>query len=217
MIILDYVIVVERTILFYILISIAYRFMGKREIGQLGVIDLIVSILIAELAAISIDNRHENILLGILPIVVLVVIQIGSSFVLLKNKKVRDIFDGSPSVIINKGVINFKEMVKLRYNIDDLLTQLREKQIKSIDEVEYAVLETGGKLSIFKKKEDPGDFPLPLIVDGNIENDTLKELEKSESWLVETLKKQKAKIKDVFYAFYKEKELFVIKQSEVKK
>ena len=84
---MDYLIVLERTILFYIIITVLYRFMGKREVGQLGIVDLIVSILIAELAAISIDNRTESIFLSIIPIVVLVLIQMGMAYYSLKIKK----------------------------------------------------------------------------------------------------------------------------------
>ena len=215
---MDYLIVLERTILFYIIITVLYRFMGKREVGQLGIVDLIVSILIAELAAISIDNRTESIFLSIIPIVVLVLIQMGMAYYSLKNQKVRDAFDGTPSVMINRGKINFKEMVKQRYNIDDLLTQLREQHIKSIEEVDYAILETSGKLSVFKKKDNHfGDYPLPLILDGKIQEDTLKQIQKTEKWLQKTLTEEKVNIEDIFYAFYQEKNIFIIKKEDLEK
>lgn len=215
---MDYLIVLERTILFYIIITVLYRFMGKREVGQLGIVDLIVSILIAELAAISIDNRTESIFLSIIPIVVLVLIQMGMAYYSLKNQKVRDAFDGTPSVMINRGKINFKEMVKQRYNIDDLLTQLREQHIKSIEEVDYAILETSGKLSVFKKKDNRfGDYPLPLILDGKIQEDTLKQIQKNEKWLQKTLTEEKVNIEDIFYAFYQEKNIFIIKKEDLEK
>lgn len=215
---MDYLIVLERTILFYIIITVLYRFMGKREVGQLGIVDLIVSILIAELAAISIDNRTESIFLSIIPIVVLVLIQMGMAYYSLKNQKVRDAFDGTPSVMINRGKINFKEMVKQRYNIDDLLTQLREQHIKSIEEVDYAILETSGKLSVFKKKDNRfGDYPLPLILDGKIQEDTLKQIQKTEKWLQKTLTEEKVNIEDIFYAFYQEKNIFIIKKEDLEK
>ena len=202
---MDYLVVLERTILFYIIITVLYRFMGKREVGQLGIVDLIVSILIAELAAISIDNRTESIFLSIIPIVALVLIQMGMAYYSLKNQKVRDAFDGTPSVMINRGKINFKEMVKQRYNIDDLLTQLREQHIKSIEEVDYAILETSGKLSVFKKKDNRfGDYPLPLILDGKIQEDTLKQIQKTEKWLQKTLTEEKVNIEDIMLFLKKE-------------
>ena len=215
---MDYLIVLERTILFYIIITVLYRFMGKREVGQLGIVDLIVSILIAELAAISIDNRTESIFLSIIPIVVLVLIQMGMAYYSLKNQKVSDAFDGTPSVMINRGKINFKEMVRQRYNIDDLLTQLREQHIKSIEEVDYAILETSGKLSVFKKKDNRfGDYPLPLILDGKIQEDTLRQIQKTEKWLQRTLTEEKVNIEDIFYAFYQEKNIFIIKKEDLEK
>ena len=187
--IMEYFIVLERTIIFYILITVIYRFMGKREIGQLGVIDLIVSILIAEIAAMSIDKRMDSIFLSIIPIITLVIIQVSLSYLSLKFSKIRDVFDGKPSIIINRGIVNFKEMLKQRYNLDDLLIQLREKKVRSIDEVDYAILETSGKLSVFRKKDNHfGDFPLPLILDGKIDNSALKGIKRTDVWLKIKLK-----------------------------
>lgn len=215
---MDYIIVLERTVLFYVIITFLYRFMGKREVGQLGIVDLIVSILIAELAAISIDNREESVFLSIIPIIVLVLIQIVMSYISLKNAKVRDAFDGTPSVMINRGVVNFKEMVRQRYNLDDLLTQLREQHIRTIEEVDYAILESSGKLSVFQKENNKfGDYPLPLILDGVIQPETLTQIKKSKTWIERTLKDYQVKIEDVFYAFYKDKGLYIIKKSDLEK
>lgn len=215
---MDYLIVLERTFLFYILITVLYRFMGKREVGQLGIVDLIVSILIAELAAMSIDKREESIFLSIIPIVSLVLIQVGVAYYSLKNSKARETLDGVPSVIIKKGIINFKEMIKQRYNIDDLLTQLREQHIRSIEEVDYAILETSGNLSVFKKQgELVSEYPMPVILDGEIMEETLKQIGKNKNWIEEYLEKEKTSIDDVFYAFYRKKKLFLIRHSDVEK
>lgn len=215
---MDYLIVLLRTVVFYLIITAIYRFMGKREIGQLGMVDLIVSILIAELAAMAIENRDDSIFLSIVPIILLVIIQVGMSYVSLKNSKIRNLFDGNPSVIINRGRINFKEMIKQRYNIDDLLTQLREKHIRSIEEVDYAVLETSGKLSVFKKEGKLfGEYPMPLILDGEIDYDTLRQIDKEKDWLIDTLNKENINLEDIFYAFYRNKKLFLIKDSDLRK
>lgn len=215
---MEYFIVIYRTLLFYIIITLIYRFMGKREIGQLGIVDLIVSILIAELAAISIDNRNESIFLSIVPICILVLIEVGMAYISLKSPKIRNMFDGEPSVIINSGKINFKEMVKQRYNLEDLLTQLRENGARSIEEVDYAVLETNGKLSVFKKGQiDSGQYPLPLILDGKINYDTLRQIKKSIKWIDDNLGKENINLDDVFYAFYREKKLYIIKKEELRK
>ena len=148
---MDYVTVLTRTLLFYIIITIIYRFMGKREVGELGIIDLIVSILIAELAAMSIDNIEESIFLSILPIILLTVIQIVMAYFSLKSNKLASLIDGYPAIIINKGKVNFKEMIRQRYNLNDLLIGLRGQKIKSIEDVDFAILENNGTLSVFSK------------------------------------------------------------------
>lgn len=215
---MEYCIVLFRTGLFYLIITVIYRFMGKREIGQLGMVDLIVSILIAELAAMAIENKDESVFLAIFPIALLVIIQIGTSFISLKCSKIRNLFDGNPSVIINRGRINFKEMVRQRYNIDDLLTQLRDKKVRSIEDVDYAILETSGKLSVFEKSNKLlGEYPMPLIMDGEISYDTLKQINKTKEWLEISLKRENVLLSDIFYAFYRNKKLFIIKNNELRK
>ena len=215
---MEYFIVLERTIIFYVLITAIYRFMGKREVGQLSIMDLIVSILIAELAAMAIDIRNKNILIAIVPMIGLVMIQVFLSHISLKYSKIRNVFDGKPSVMINRGKVNFKEMVKQRYNLDDLLTQLREEHIKSIEEVDYAILESSGKLSVFKKDNNTfSNYPLPLILDGKLDIETLTQIKKSKKWLDKTLLEENISMKDIFYAFYKNKELYIIKHSDLEK
>ncbi len=212
---MDYINVLLRTLLFYVLITIVYRFMGKREVGELSIIDLIVSILIAELAAISIDNYKASILFSIIPICAIVIIQIIISKVSLKSSFLRNLVDGKPSLIINKGRVNFKEMIKQRYNLEDLMTQLRAREVRSLEEVDYAILETSGKLSVFlKQKGKNGSFPLPLVLDGEIQADTLKFLHKSKSWLLENLEREHVALDDVFYAFYKGTRIFIIKNKD---
>lgn len=212
---MDVLIVLFRTLLFYVIITVVYRFMGKREVGELSIMDLIVSILIAELAAIAIDKYKSNLLITIIPICVLVLVQIVIAKISLKSPNVREKIEGVPSVIINRGKINFKEMLKQRYNLDDLLTQLREKGIRSIDEVDYAILETSGKLSVFEKGNNK-NFPLPVILDGEIDYETLAQIKKDEQWLDKILKERSLNLDNVFYAFYKDKNLFIIEKETVK-
>lgn len=212
---MDLIQAIYRTIFFYFLIVLAYRIMGKREVGQLGVIDLIVSILMAELIAISIENINDPIYLTVLPIIILVILEVGLAFISMKSKKFRNIMSGNPSLIISNGKICYKEMIKQRYTLDDLLLALRQQSIKSIEDVEYAVLEPNGKLSIFKYnllKMDSA-FPMPLILDGKIQYDTLKKLKKDEIWLKRILKKKKIKKEEVFYAFYKSTRIYIIKKN----
>ena len=211
----DLIQAIFRTIFFYFLIVLAYRIMGKREVGQLGVIDLIVSILMAELIAISIENIEDPIYLTIIPIIILVILEVGLAFIAIKSKKFRNVMSGSPSLIISGGKINYKEMVKQRYTLDDLLLALRQQSIKSIEDVEYAVLEPNGKLSIFKYNlfKLKSDYPMPLILDGVIQKETLKNINKTEVWLKRNLSKKKIKKSQVFYAFYKNSKIYIIKRN----
>lgn len=212
---MDYLLILLKTLFFYFAIVLFYRFMGKREVGELGIIDLIVSILIAELAAISIEKYDTSVFLMLLPIALLVILQIILAKISLKSDKLRNMLDGEASMIIDNGKVNFKEMIKQRYNLEDLLTQLRARNVKSIEEVEYAILETSGKLSVFTKDaKNSGPYPLPIILDGKVQMATLKRLKKKEKWLNELLDAKKVKLDDVFYAFYKDNQLFIIKNSD---
>ena len=214
---MKYFIVFYRSIFFYIVVSIAYRIMGKREIGELSIMDFIVSIFIAEMVAISIENYKSNIFLSLIPIIVLIGIEVFLSFVSLKSNKTRNIIDGNSSVIINRGIVNFKEMKSQRYNLDDLLVALREKEIKSIEEVDYAILETSGKLSVFKKDSDKTSvYPLPLILDGKIDKDVLKQIKKDEFWLNKELENNNTNLEDVFYCFYRNNSLYIIEKDKIK-
>ena len=204
-----------RTILFYFIIILAYRIMGKREIAQLGIIDLIISILIAELVAMSIEKTNESIFYTLIPISVLVLIEISLAYLSIKSKKIRILLDGKPQIIIKNGILNYKEMIKSRYSLDDLLMQLRQQSIKSIDEIEYAILEHNGKLSIFKYQNNKkSSYPMPLIIDGQIQEYTLKDINKTKYWLIKKISDKSLKIQDIFYAFYKNKYIYIIKKDK---
>ena len=211
---MSFISVIFRTLVFYIVITVVYRMMGKREIGELGIIDIIVSVLIAELAAIGIENSKQNILIPILAIFSLVLLQVIMAKITIKNSKIRDLFEGKPSVIINRGKVNFKEMVKQRYSLDDLLSGLRDKSIRSIEEVDYAILENNGRLSIFTKGSST-TYPLPLIQDGVIDEDALRQLGKDINWLKKIISKERVNLANIFYGFYKKDQIFIIKKSDL--
>lgn len=209
--------VLFRTIFFYFFVLIAYRIMGKREIGQLGVIDLIVSILIAELVAISIEEYKQPIVLTVVPIGVLVILEVLFAYISIKSRKFRIIFDGKPSLIIVNGKVNYKEMIKQRYSLDDLMVSLRQKEIRDLSQVEYAFLEPNGELSIFKynlfKTKSP--YPEALILDGELQEKVLKRIKRNKNWLEFELKKNNLMIKDIFYAFYKGNKIYIIRKNEL--
>ena len=209
--------IVFRTTFFYFFIVLAYRIMGKREIGQLGIIDLIVSILIAELVAISIENINDTIFFTIVPIILLVLLELFLAFISIKSRTFRTLFGGKPSLIVANGNVNYKEMVRQRYSMDDLLLSLRQNGVKSIDEIEYAFLEPNGKLSIFKYNllHTKSNYPMPIIVDGELQAKALSFIKKDKRWLEGELARKDLKIEDVFYAFKKKKKIYIIKKSSL--
>ena len=204
--------IIIKTVVIYIITATLFRIMGKRELGQLGTFDLVVFLLVAELVAMAIEHQNHFIKF-LIPIFVLTILQIIIAKLSLKSSKFRNLVDGKPVVIIKKGVINFKSMVEQNYTLDDLLLQLREKDIRSIDEVDYAILEINGKLSVFKKDDkDKKIYPLPIILDGEVQYDNLYAINKSNSWLLNTLYNKNIKVEDVFYAFCKKNDLYIIKK-----
>ena len=186
--------------------------MGKREIGELGVNDLLVSVLFAEFATLAIEKYNDPLLVTLIPVLIIVFLQIMISFLSMKNPKIRTLVDSNPSMIINKGKINFKEMEKQRYNLEDMLTQVRDKGIRSLDEIEYAILESNGNLSIFTY-DDKKTYPLPLVLDGEIIYESLSDIDKNKDWLMKVLKQEKTDLKNVFYAFYKDDKCYIIKKN----
>lgn len=212
---MDLFIVFVRTFFFYFFIFLIYRILGKREIGQLGIIDLVVTILIAEIASISIENTDVTIFKSVVPILTLMGLEMILAFVSLKSPSFRRFIDGSPSVIIKNGKINYKEMINQKYSLEDLLSQIREKGYRSIEEIEYAILENNGMLSIFEYAGKKSPFPMPIILDGEIQSDTLKHLKRDDNWVLMILQKRNINLGDVFYAFYKDRSVFVIKNSDL--
>ncbi|PLR93744.1 DUF421 domain-containing protein [Bacillus sp. T33-2] len=210
--------IIIRTLILYILILGIFRLMGKREIGELSILDLVVYIMIAEMAAVAIENTNEPLLHSILPIFLLVAIQIILALLSLKSKKFRDIVDGKPTIIINQGKIDEHAMRAQRYNFDDLLLQLREKDIKNVADVEFAVLEPSGTLSVFQKNENKkgSGIPLPLVIDGVIQKEHLEKIHKTESWLLEKLQAQgHSEVKNISFCSYTNGNFYIDIKDEI--
>lgn len=197
-----------RMIFLYFVILIIFKLMGKREVGELSVMDLVIFVLIADVASFAVDEPDRNLFVSILPMIILLIIQVTISFISLKSKAVRDKIDGDPTTIIRNGVLLEDEMRKQRYNLDDLFQQLREQKIGSIQKVAYAFLEPSGNLSIFMKDSLPPI--LPLIVDGDIQKKHLQLIEKDEQWLSEELAKLGYQQTDqIFYCCFEDGKVHV--------
>ena len=208
---MKYILILSKTLIFYIMMVVFYRLMGKREVGELKIGDLVVSLLMANIIAVGIENYDKSIFITLIPVLLLVLLQIIVSKVMFKYEGFRKFIDGEPSVIINRGKVNFKEMLKQRYNLDDLLMELRSKGIKSIEEVDYAILEVSGDLSVFQK-ESGTEYPLPLILDGKIDDDVLIQIGKDKEWLDSVLVNEGYVLNDIFYGFYRNDEIFLIRK-----
>lgn len=186
-----YVILVFRCTFFYFVITALLRIMGKREVGELSVFDIVVYFVMSELLAISISDPNEDMLKTLIPIVTLTILQVSLSWLMMKMQKVRNIVDGRPVFIITHGKLNIEEMRKQRYTIDDLCSQLRINGILDIEEVEFALLENSGDLSVIEKSKCQLLWPEPLISDGVVQKKALDAIGKSEVWLNEQLLKNK--------------------------
>ena len=207
--------IIFRTFFFYFYVSILYRLMGKREIGQLGLIDLVVSILIAELGAISIENYRSSIFNTIVPIAILTGLEVIVAYLSMKFRSINRLFEGKPTILVQEGKIIYNNLVKERISLDDLLQNLRQNSITSIEDVRYVILEPNGKLSIFPYKLSKKEMvPLPLIVDGKIQHSVLKMIGKSEMWLNKIIRTNNLDLNKIFYAIYKRKDLYVINRND---
>ena len=143
-------ILILRTFILYAAVIIAVRIMGKRQIGELEPSELVVTILISELAAVPMQDPGIPIISGILPIIILVIIEVIISVITLKNSRTRKFFFGSSVIVIENGKVNFKELKKARVNLDEINEELRQKDVFDITQVKYAILESNGKLSVMK-------------------------------------------------------------------
>ena len=200
-----------RTIILYLTVIVAVRIMGKREIGELQPSELVVAILISELAAIPMQETGIPLASGIIPILTLLSCEIVLSAITMTNSRARRFISGSPSVLIMNGVINQKEMRRLRFTIDDLMEELRIRGYMSVSEVAIAVVETNGKLSIFPTSPNKpvtagmmnldvqdGGLPSTIISDGDICSDALKTSGRNMSWLGGKLAEQGLAPEDIF-------------------
>ena len=196
------ILLIFRVFLLYFFTLFALKAMGKRQVGELQPIELVVILIISEMASLSMQSNDIPLTNSVVPIAILTVLQIILSLLNLKSEKMRAFICGRPSVIIKDGIINESEMRKLRMNINDLLEQLRSSGYFDVSAIEYALMETNGNLSVLPKINnrpvETGDLELPLakeipasilILDGHVNQRALNNIHKDEEWLFETLKK----------------------------
>lgn len=193
-----------RTIILYVLVVTAVRLMGKRQIGELQPSELVVAIMISDLATVPMSEVGVPLLYGIIPIFTLVISEITISFLSLRSEKIRVLLSGRPQILVRNGKLCFKEMEKCRVNIDDLLEELRKSGYYSLSDVETVILETGGSISVIPVsdasqptlkdlniKKEITKIPFVYIADGKLRQNELERSGKNKKWILNILKKNK--------------------------
>lgn len=180
------IILMIRTVLLYLLVVLSMRIMGKRQIGEMQPSELVVSIMISDLASVPMQSIDIPLLSGAVPVLTLLVGEVTMSYICLKSRRARKFITGEPSIVISGGHINERELERLRFNLNDLIEQLRIAGFADISRVQTAVLETNGKLSV-TEKSDGGMKTLPylLIIDGEPNLSELARAGKNLKWLTE--------------------------------
>ncbi len=214
--------VLIRSIILYIALLISLRVMGKGEIAEMNSFDLVITLLLAEVASIPMENNNVPLLYGIASITGLVLMQTLISYLALKSRKISRFFSGQPSILINKGQIDYKALKKERISIDEIFEQLRVQGYFNIKDVQYAILETDGNLSIVPSPSyEDNQFkefkhlPIPMIIDGKIINDSLKTMKKDISWLWDILSNNNINnYKDVLICILDENDEIFIQKKE---
>jgi len=188
------------------------RLMGKRQLGQLEPFDLVTALMISELAALPMEDNRMPLISSMIPITTLVVLQIITSIIQLKSEKARTLLNGEPSILIKDGEVDLKELRNQRFNLDDLLEELRLNGYFNLSDIHYAVLETNGNISIMPKEENTPitpkvlnlsvqEKPMPMIIinDGSINKQNLEKVGKNMKWVKKQLRKNNIEsYEDVF-------------------
>lgn len=200
-----------RSVLLYALVIFAVRFMGKRQIGELQPSELVITILVSNIATLPIEDTTIPMITGVIPILVLVSLDVMMSGATLKFRRLRRIISGSPKIIVRDGVIDQKQMKDLRFSVDDLMESLHEYQIFDVSEVQFAIVETTGKISVYQKfpnrsltpemvqlqgkSQDP---PAIVISDGVLIENALPAAKVGQGWVESVLKEKQLRLAEVF-------------------
>lgn len=202
-----------RAILLYIVVLVVMRFMGKREIGQLQPFELAISIMIADLASIPMTETGIPITRGIIPILGLLVVHLIISIINIKSITARKIICGKPRILVYRGKIDERALIKERFTINELEERLRDKDIFNIGDVEYAILETSGQVTVIQKPDKrntiPEDFGImpeyegisyDLVVDGKVMYNNLTAIGRNYNWLKKEIGKFNMKPEEALIA-----------------
>lgn len=209
-------IIAVRTVLLYLLIVFTMRLMGKKQLGELQPSELVTTIMISNIATLALEDASTPMLMGVVPIVMISSLDVILSGIMLKSTKVRKAVSGTARVIISDGKIDQKEMRNLRYTIDDLTEAMREQGIFDISQVQYAIVETTGKINFFQKQEPAQNPPEVIIHDGEINMDGLNRTNLGEGWVKAILKENNTELTKVFFMSADRNGAYFIVNKEIK-
>ena len=188
--------VLIRTVIIYLFLSFSIKIMGKRQIGELETGELISTLLISEVASLPIDNPDIPLSSAIFPILLIISIEIIISFIKNKSSALKRIVDGEPSFVIYKGRLRQDVLRENRLSINEMLSELRVLGVGDISEVEYALLEQNGKLSVLKRAQD--NYAHAIVIDKEVNERALKSLGYDRRWLDARLTERRVKLKEIF-------------------
>ena len=202
--------IIFRTVLVYILLVATMRLMGKRQLGELEISELVTTLLVSEIASLPIVDKNIPLVYAIIPLVTVLTLEVTQSMILVKFPKLKGVVSTRPSVLIRRGKLDQKEMQRLRISLDELISEVRQAGVGSLKDVDYAILEQNGKLSILpfeankpitpailgKKVEEAGIMHA-LIVDGKIAKEELEKSSFSEENLYSICRRHGAQVQDV--------------------
>lgn len=209
-------IITVRTVLLYLLIIFTMRLMGKKQLGELQPSELVTTIMISNIATLALEDASTPMLMGVIPIVMISSLDVILSGIMLKSTKVRKAVSGTARVIISDGKIDQREMKNLRYTIDDLTEAMREQGIFDVSQVQYAIVETTGKINFLQKEEPAQNPPEVIIHDGEINRDGLNRTNLGEGWVKAILKENNTELPKVFFMSADSNGAYFIVNKEIK-
>lgn len=199
--IISILLLIGKTIFSYIFLMIILKIMGKRELSQISMFDVVIFLIMSELFSLALNDKDSSLMQFIVPIIVIVILELVSAFLSLKSYRIRRFFEGEPTFLIYNGEIDYKSMKKNNYNISNLMIQLRNNNVQSPIEVSFAILEGNGILNIIKKDEQLVLYPDPIIMDGKLNKIALKNMDlKEEDVLLMIAKNNYHSYEEIFFA-----------------
>lgn len=201
-----------RTVLIYVLLIVTMRLMGKRQLGELEVSELVTTLLVSEIASLPIVDKNIPLFYAIIPLVTVLALEVALSMILVKFPRLKGIASARPSVLIRRGKLDQKEMQRIRISLDELISEVRQAGVSNLDDVDYAILEQNGKISILPRKQaqppsaddlclSPKDNGIVhiLIEDGCVDRHNLETMQLDDAWLTKALRQKGLRAEEVFF------------------